>query len=72
MVPGESTARLLVKPGISGWAQVNYGYAATIDETITKLEYDLYYITHWNPLFDLRIMVLTVWHMVTHRSKHAY
>ncbi|MFC1997933.1 sugar transferase, partial [Chloroflexota bacterium] len=37
-------ARLLVKPGISGWAQINFSYAASIEETIIKLEYDLYYI----------------------------
>jgi exopolysaccharide biosynthesis polyprenyl glycosylphosphotransferase len=52
-------ARLLVKPGITGWAQVNYGYASTIDETITKLEYDLYYIKHRNLILDLVIMLRT-------------
>jgi exopolysaccharide biosynthesis polyprenyl glycosylphosphotransferase len=52
-------ARLLVKPGISGWAQVNYGYAATIDETIVKLEYDLYYIKHRNLILDLVILLRT-------------
>jgi lipopolysaccharide/colanic/teichoic acid biosynthesis glycosyltransferase len=52
-------ARLLVKPGITGWAQVNYGYAATIDETITKLEYDLYYIEHRSLLLDLVILLRT-------------
>lgn len=52
-------ARLLVKPGVSGWAQVNFGYAATIDETITKLEYDLYYIKHRNILMDIMILLRT-------------
>jgi exopolysaccharide biosynthesis polyprenyl glycosylphosphotransferase len=52
-------ARLLVKPGITGWAQVNFGYASTIEETITKLEYDLYYITHRNLGVDLLIMLKT-------------
>jgi exopolysaccharide biosynthesis polyprenyl glycosylphosphotransferase len=52
-------ARLMVKPGITGWAQVNYGYASTIDETIVKLEYDLYYIKHRNILLDALIMVRT-------------
>ena len=46
-------ARLLVKPGISGWAQINFSYAATIEETITKLEYDLYYIKHRSLWLDL-------------------
>ncbi|HEX9029357.1 MAG TPA: sugar transferase [Anaerolineales bacterium] len=52
-------ARLLVKPGMTGWAQVNFGYASTIDETITKLEYDLYYIKHRNVLMDLMILLRT-------------
>ena len=52
-------ARLLVKPGITGWAQVNYGYASTVDETVTKLEYDLYYIKHRNLLMDAHILLRT-------------
>jgi exopolysaccharide biosynthesis polyprenyl glycosylphosphotransferase len=52
-------ARLLVKPGITGWAQINFGYAATIDETIMKLEYDLYYIKHRNLILDLVILLRT-------------
>jgi lipopolysaccharide/colanic/teichoic acid biosynthesis glycosyltransferase len=51
--------RLLVKPGITGWAQVNYGYAATIEETVVKLEYDLYYIKNRNLLLDLMILLRT-------------
>ena len=52
-------ARLLVKPGITGWAQVNYGYAGNIDETRTKLEYDLYYIKHRNIVLDLLTLLKT-------------
>ena len=52
-------ARLLVRPGMTGWAQVNQQYAATIDETIEKLEYDLYYIMHRNFGMDLRIIAIT-------------
>lgn len=52
-------ARLLVRPGMTGWAQVNQQYASTIDETIEKLEYDLYYIMHRNLGMDLRIIALT-------------
>ena len=52
-------ARLLVKPGITGWAQINFGYASTIDETVTKLEYDLYYIKHRNLLMDLMVLIRT-------------
>jgi exopolysaccharide biosynthesis polyprenyl glycosylphosphotransferase len=52
-------ARLLVKPGITGWAQVNQTYASTIDETITKLEYDLYYIKNRNLIIDMIILLRT-------------
>lgn len=52
-------ARLLVKPGLTGWAQVNQNYAAGIDETIKKLEYDLYYIKHRNISLDLIILLRT-------------
>jgi exopolysaccharide biosynthesis polyprenyl glycosylphosphotransferase len=52
-------ARLLVKPGITGWAQINFGYAATIDETVVKLEYDLYYIKHRSLFLDLLILLRT-------------
>ncbi len=52
-------ARLFVKPGITGWAQVNYGYASTIQQTIIKLEYDLYYIKHRNLFLDILIILRT-------------
>ncbi len=52
-------ARLLVKPGITGWAQVNQSYAATIDETIIKLEYDLYYIKKRSLWTDVMVILRT-------------
>ncbi len=52
-------ARLLVKPGITGWAQINFGYASTVEETVVKLEYDLYYIKHRNLMMDLIILLRT-------------
>ncbi len=52
-------ARLLVKPGLTGWAQINYGYAASIEETTIKLEYDLYYIKNRNLLVDFLILLRT-------------
>jgi exopolysaccharide biosynthesis polyprenyl glycosylphosphotransferase len=52
-------ARLLVKPGITGWAQINFGYASTIEETVVKLEYDLYYIKHRNLIMDFIILLRT-------------
>jgi len=53
-------ARLLVKPGLSGWAQINYGYAASVYDTVIKLEYDLYYIKHRSFLMDLNIILRTL------------
>ena len=53
-------ARLLVKPGVTGWAQINFGYAGTVEETAVKLEYDLYYIEHRNILMDLSIIIRTI------------
>jgi len=52
-------ARLLVKPGVTGWAQVNYCYAATTDETLRKLEYDLFYIKRRSILLDMLIILRT-------------
>jgi exopolysaccharide biosynthesis polyprenyl glycosylphosphotransferase len=52
-------ARLLVKPGITGWAQINMGYASTVDETIAKLEYDLFYIKNRNLILDFMILLRT-------------
>jgi len=52
-------ARLMVKPGITGWAQVNYGYASTIDETVVKLEYDLFYIKRRSIMMDFLILIRT-------------
>ena len=53
-------ARLLVKPGITGWAQINYGYVASVTETAVKLEYDLYYIKHRTLMMDIQIILRTI------------
>lgn len=53
--------RHLVRPGITGWAQVNYGYADDAADTIEKLSYDLYYIQHMSPALDLQILWKSVW-----------
>jgi exopolysaccharide biosynthesis polyprenyl glycosylphosphotransferase len=50
------SARLLVKPGLTGWAQVKGGYASTIPEMTRKLEYDLYYIKNRSFRLDLQIL----------------
>ncbi|MCK0769383.1 exopolysaccharide biosynthesis polyprenyl glycosylphosphotransferase [Chromohalobacter canadensis] len=52
--------RRAVKPGISGWAQVEQGYAAEIDEMVVKLQYDLYYIKHFSLWLDLLILFRTL------------
>jgi lipopolysaccharide/colanic/teichoic acid biosynthesis glycosyltransferase len=52
--------RHLVRPGITGWAQVLHGYAADEDETRRKLEHDLYYVKHQSVTLDLLIVYLTV------------
>lgn len=52
--------RMLVKPGITGWAQIHQGYAETVEETSLKLEYDLYYISHATIWMDITILLRTV------------
>ncbi len=52
-------ARLLVRPGIAGWAQIHLNYASNIEETIIKLEYDLYYIKHRNLGMEISILLRT-------------
>ncbi len=52
--------RHLVKPGITGWAQVKYEYAASVAGAREKLRYDLFYIARYTPLMDLAIVLLTV------------
>ncbi len=52
--------RSMVRPGITGWAQVRYKYANGLGEEIQKLRYDLYYIKHYSVLLDLRILVMTL------------
>jgi lipopolysaccharide/colanic/teichoic acid biosynthesis glycosyltransferase len=52
-------ARLMVKPGITGWAQINYGKGASIEGSAEKLEYDLYYIKHRGLILDLWIILRT-------------
>lgn len=54
-------ARHAVKPGITGWAQVNYRYVASVDDTVIKLLYDLEYIERQGIWIDLLILLKTVW-----------
>jgi lipopolysaccharide/colanic/teichoic acid biosynthesis glycosyltransferase len=56
----EQRRRHFVKPGITGWAQVNYPYGANLDDTLHKLEYDLYYIRYFSFVLDASIVLKTV------------
>jgi len=51
--------RHVIKPGLTGWAQVNYAYGETIDDSLIKLQYDLYYIKHRSFFLDVNIIVKT-------------
>lgn len=62
-------ARLMVKPGLTGWAQVNYGYAATVEDTEIKLEYDLYYIKHRSIVMDILIILRTITTVIGRRGR---
>lgn len=52
--------RHAIRPGITGWAQVNYRYGASIEDALFKLEYDLYYIKNMSLLLDIKILLRTI------------
>ena len=58
----------LVKAGLTGWAQVNDLRGDS--DLVERINYDLYYIEHWSLWFDLRILALTLWHILTSRNAH--
>jgi sugar transferase (PEP-CTERM system associated) len=60
--------RHLIRPGITGWAQVRYQYGASLEETKHKLEYDLYYIKHQSIGLDLMIMFETIKTIILRRG----
>ena len=53
--------RHLVRPGVTGWAQVNYGYADDEADTVEKLTYDLFYVKHMSPWLDAQILGRSIW-----------
>lgn len=57
--------RNIVKPGISGWAQVNHGYVTSVDDTRVKIEHDFYYIKHFSLWLDILIVFKTIKTMLT-------
>jgi sugar transferase (PEP-CTERM system associated) len=60
--------RHCVKPGITGWAQINYKYGESVEDSAVKLEYDLYYIKHLSPALDLFIIFHTLKTMLRFRG----
>ena len=52
--------RHVVKPGVTGWAQVRYSYGASVEDAIEKMQYDLYYVKHMSLMFDLLIALETI------------
>jgi lipopolysaccharide/colanic/teichoic acid biosynthesis glycosyltransferase len=60
--------RHCIKPGITGWAQINHKYGDSIEDTIVKLEYDLYYIKNLAPALDALIMFRTAKVMLLSRG----
>lgn len=60
--------RLLVKPGLTGWAQVNFPYGASIEDALEKLQYDLFYIKHRSIGLDLAIALRTIGTMLSRKG----
>jgi lipopolysaccharide/colanic/teichoic acid biosynthesis glycosyltransferase len=56
--------RHVIKPGITGWAQINYGYANSLDHTVEKLQYDLFYIKNMSWMLD--------WLIILRRSRRCW
>jgi exopolysaccharide biosynthesis polyprenyl glycosylphosphotransferase len=61
--------RHVIKPGLTGWAQVNYSYGETIDDSLIKLQYDLYYIKHRSLFLDFNIMFKTLSTILFYRGQ---
>ena len=52
--------RHIIRPGLTGWAQVSYPYGASVEDALWKTKYDLYYVRHWSLFFDLAIIFQTI------------
>lgn len=68
MMPFYET-RHIIKPGLTGWAQVNYSYGESISDSLIKLQYDLYYIKHRSLILDINIMVKTLSTVLFYRGR---
>ena len=58
-----------IKPGITSWGQVKYGYAENVDEMVERLQYDLLYLENISIMLDLKILIYTVIIMLQGRGK---
>jgi exopolysaccharide biosynthesis polyprenyl glycosylphosphotransferase len=61
--------RHVIKPGLTGWAQVNYSYGESIEDSLIKLQYDLYYIKHRSVFLDLNITIKTISTVLFYRGQ---
>lgn len=61
--------RHVIKPGLTGWAQVNYSYGETIEDSLIKLQYDLYYIKHRSVFLDINIVFKTMSTILFYRGQ---
>ena len=61
--------RHIIKPGLTGWAQVNTRYGSSVDDSLTKLQYDLYYIKHRSMFLDLNIFIKTLSTVLYYRGQ---
>lgn len=68
MMPFYET-RHVIKPGLTGWAQVNYYYGETFEDSLIKLQYDLYYIKHRSVFLDLNITIKTISTVLFYRGQ---
>ncbi|MDZ7337738.1 MAG: sugar transferase [candidate division KSB1 bacterium] len=63
------TRRLMVKPGITGWAQIKGAYDESLEDVKKKLEYDFYYVENMSLRMDLKIILRTIWVMLTGKGQ---
>ena len=61
--------RHLVKPGVTGWAQVNARYGSSEEDALEKLQYDLYYIKHRSLFLDISIVIKTLSTIIFYRGQ---
>jgi lipopolysaccharide/colanic/teichoic acid biosynthesis glycosyltransferase len=63
------TRRLMVKPGITGWAQIKGTYDESLEDVKRKLEYDFYYVENMSLRMDIKIISRTIWVMLTGKGQ---